>query len=130
MTPADADADFHPDATTGPRNIRYYFSPKHHGRRGTDAATWLESITRPEEFSIIEEADLQNLADSDGNLYGVLRAVNGTLRYLGIWNEEMAEFPVQRAGEPWHGYPNYPWWKWGRRIAGGRSAARRSLFFT
>jgi hypothetical protein len=129
MTPAGADEDYHPAPTTGPRRIRYYFSPKHHGRGGSDAATWLQLIARQEEFSIIEEADLRNLADGAGNLYGVLRAANGTLRRLGIWNEEMAEFPVQRGGEAWHGYPNYPLVEMGPQNRRGQKCRPEKVVF-
>jgi hypothetical protein len=30
------------------------------------------------------------------------------LGYLGTWNQQVAEFPVAREGEAWHGYPLYP----------------------
>ena len=92
---------------TARSNYQYQFTPKHHGA-DTNAAQWLPGLSLEEEFSVFDEADVHELSDEDGNLYGVLRDEKGSLRYIGTWNQQVAEFPVARASEVWHGYPLYP----------------------
>jgi hypothetical protein len=89
---------------------QYQFTPKHHGGPGAgrDAAQWLTSLSLDEEFAIFDAADKHELSDEDGNLYGVERDGPDSLRYVGVWKEQVAEFPVAREGEAWHGYPVYP----------------------
>ncbi|MBX9582200.1 MAG: hypothetical protein K2X87_17990 [Gemmataceae bacterium] len=86
----------------------YRFTPKHHDGHDPDAARWLPELTRDEEFGVFELADDRAIADDDGNLYGLLRGVDGDLRDLGTWEQVIAEFPFARPGEPWHGYPVWP----------------------
>ena len=57
---------------------------------------------------IFDGADLNELFDGSGSLYGVQQNAEGGLRTIGKWNEKVAEFPMARAGEPWDGYPLYP----------------------
>jgi len=92
---------------TGRSSYRYQFTPKHHGA-DSDAAQWLPSMTLDEEFVVFDEADEHELNDDDGNLYGVQRDDDGEVRYIGTWNQQIAEYPVAREAEPWHGYPLYP----------------------
>jgi hypothetical protein len=92
---------------TGRSSYRYQFTPKHHGA-DSDAAQWLPSMGLDEEFAVFNEADLHELSDEDGNLYGVQREDDGEVRYIGTWNQQIAEYPVGREGEAWHGYPLYP----------------------
>jgi hypothetical protein len=94
----------HPQLTS--RNqLRYQFTPKHHGGPGSKGqAQWLLSLTFIEEFSIFDEADTFGTLDAKGNMYGVLRNGNGDLRDLGTWQEQVAKFPRVKSG-PWHGYP-------------------------
>jgi hypothetical protein len=92
---------------TGRSGYRYQFTPKHHGA-DPNAAQWLPSLTLAEEFAVFDTADQHELLDEAGNLYGVQPDGEGGLVYLGTWNQQMAEFPVAREGEAWHGYPLYP----------------------
>ncbi|HLN32165.1 MAG TPA: hypothetical protein VK395_30830 [Gemmataceae bacterium] len=113
---------------TARSNYQYQFTPKHHGA-DVNAAQWLLGLRMEEEFSVFDQADMHELSDQDGNLYGVLRGEEGNLLYIGTWHQQVAEFPVARAGEAWHGYPLYPLVDLGpenRRGEKGRPA--KSLF--
>lgn len=94
---------------TSRRGLIYLFTPKHHGGNAS-ASCWLTELTFDEEFAIFDRADEHQVEDSAGNLYGyqVLEASNRHLRDLGSWSQQMAEYPVQRPGSPWHGYPIWP----------------------
>jgi hypothetical protein len=106
----------HP-ALTARRNLAYVFTPKHHGASQTSSC-WLPALTLDEEFAIFDRADgvvvqppiLDNrqVADANGNLYGYEMLPNGSLREIGTWHQQLAEFPVQAAGANWHGYPIWP----------------------
>src|SRR5579859_7753519 len=96
----------HPQQTSKSQ-LRYQFTPKHHGGPGSKGqAQWLPAITFDEEFSIFDEADSFGIIDGKGNMYGVLRNGNGDLRDLGTWEEQVAKFPKTKTG-PWHGYPSW-----------------------
>jgi hypothetical protein len=86
---------------------RYFFYEKHHGRGGPDAAQWEPSLSHEEEFGVFDLADLHEVSD-EGRLYGIGRDSEGRIRSLGIWDEQVAEFPAARDGELWHGYPLWP----------------------
>jgi hypothetical protein len=92
---------------TARSRYQYQFTPKHHGA-DPNAAQWLPALSLDDEFSVFDGADEHELSDEDGNLYGVRTDGEGGLRYIGTWNQQVAEFPVARAGEAWHGYPLYP----------------------
>jgi hypothetical protein len=94
------------DGETTRSGYRYQPTPKHHGQ-DPNAAQWLPALTLDEEFAIFDAADEHELADEEGNLYGVQRE-GDSLRYIGSWHEQVAEFPFARDGETWHGYPVYP----------------------
>lgn len=105
----------HP-ARTARRQLEYVFTPKHHGG-DAQASCWLERLSFDDEFAIFDRADGrtvsldqddEQVADSEGNLYGYEATPDGSLRELGTWHQQMAEFPVQRDGSPWHGYPIWP----------------------
>src|SRR4051794_5045763 len=81
------------ETRTGRSNHSYQFTPKHHGADVT-AAQWLPSISLEEEFAIFDEADERDISDKDGNLYGVQQDAEGGLRCVGMWNEQVAEYPV------------------------------------
>jgi hypothetical protein len=89
---------------------QYQFTPKHHGGPGSgpNEAQWLTSLSLAEEFAIFDGADEHEISDGDGHLYGVERDGPGSLRHIGVWDEQVAKFPVTRQGEAWHGYPAYP----------------------
>jgi hypothetical protein len=97
----------HPDPTRT-RGLRYEFTTKHHGG-DRNASCWVLELTLPEEFDIFDDADAGDFFDDDGNLYGLKRDTEeGGLCFIGEWMEQIAEFPVQRDGAVWHGYPCYP----------------------
>jgi hypothetical protein len=95
------------DVVTARSQFRYQFTLKHHGA-DSSAAQWLPSMSQAEEFAIFDAADGLEISDDNGNLYGLQPDVDGDLRHIGTWNEQLAEFPAAREGEPWHGYPVYP----------------------
>ena len=78
-------------------------------RWGQDGGHVADSVDRDTEFSIFDLADLREILDERGWLYGVLPSDDGDLRDIGTWNEQVAEFqPGSADGEPWHGYPKWP----------------------
>lgn len=105
------------DAVTEHRRLRYIFTVKHHGGDAS-ASCWTQALSLDEEFAIFDRADgaldaggvFQQVADKHGNLYGYegLHGLGPHLRDLGTWGQQLAEFPVQRDGMPWHGYPIWP----------------------
>jgi hypothetical protein len=95
------------EQSTGRSSYRYQFTPKHHGA-DAGAAQWQPNLSLEEEFAVFDTADGSELSDEDGNLYGVQRETDEALRFLGTWNQQVAEFPLAREGEAWHGYPLYP----------------------
>lgn len=95
-------------ASTQRSGYRYFFYAKHHGG-DKKAAMWLTSISREVEFSIFDQGDLRQIADERGWIYGILLDAAGDLREIGTWDEQVAEFqPGASAGDPWHGYPQWP----------------------
>jgi hypothetical protein len=82
---------------------RYVFSPKHHGAVA-DAAQWLPTLSLDEEFAVFNLADQHDLSDERGWLYGI-QPEGDSLRDLGTWGQQMAEFPRAQETEAWHGYP-------------------------
>lgn len=76
---------------------------------------------------MFDNADTHELCDDDGNLYGVRQAAGDSLGYIGTRKEQVAEFPVAREGEPWHGYPVYPLTGMGERYRPHRSVFDRML---
>lgn len=102
---------------TARRSLAYVFTPKHHGASPTSSC-WLMDLTFDEEFAIFDrsdgiivqspDADNRQVADSNGNLYGYQSLPNGSLREIGSWHQQLAEFPDQPKGVFWHGYPIWP----------------------
>jgi hypothetical protein len=90
---------------TRKRHYTYQFTAKHHGGGKADDAQWANDVSRDEEFSVFDEADVCDIYDEDGRFFGVLRDKVGKLRDLGTWQQQMAEFPSSNEGVPWHGYP-------------------------
>jgi hypothetical protein len=104
--PTLTEVEVHDQRTTR-SDYQYQFTPKHHGA-DPGAAQWLPELSLEEEFAIFDVADEHDLSDDDGRLYGVQRDADESLRYIGIWHEQVAKFPLAREGEAWHGYPAYP----------------------
>ncbi len=80
---------------------------KHHGGGSSSDACWAEDITKAEEFQVFDDGVAFCIQDESGNVYGVLRH-GDSLRELGTWQQQVAEFPVTLPPTPWHGYPVYP----------------------
>lgn len=117
----------HPVRTTRSQYV-YSFTVKHHGRGGANASYWLEVISLEEEFEIFNRADEFQLSDIDGNLYGIQR-IGGTLRILGNWEQQIAEYPAQRPNTAWHGYPCFPLGTQAPdHLQGNRCRPHRSVF--
>jgi hypothetical protein len=93
----------HPQPTRR-HQYRYLFTAKHHGDT-EGAARWSPDLSEEEEFAVFDGADDMELADDEGNLYGALRDGEDSLRDLGIWQEQIAEFPYAAEEMAWHGYP-------------------------
>ena len=64
------------------------------------------TLSFEDEFAVFNLADLHDVFDERGWLYGVRRLDEG-LADVGTRGEQMAEFPLSRVGA-WHGYPNWP----------------------
>lgn len=95
------------DEVTKRNGHRYQFTPKHHGA-DKSAAQWLPGLSLTQEFSVFDLADEHELSDDRGRLYGLLMTADAGVQFIGTRNEQIAEFPVARQDEPWHGYPVYP----------------------
>lgn len=105
---------------------RYQFTPKHHGADAS-AAQWLPSMTLEEEFAIFDGADPHELFDGHGSLYGVQPGEDG-LRYIGTYNQQVAEFQAGRADEAWHGYPLYPLQEGAENRRGEKCRPEKAVF--
>jgi hypothetical protein len=104
--PTLATVEVHAEVT-GRSGYRYQFTPKHHGAEA-NAAQWLPSLTLGQEFAVFNLAGEHDLSDDGGRFFGVQPDGEDGLVYLGTWHEQVAEFPLAREGELWHGYPLYP----------------------
>ena len=105
MSAATQDIE-HPTRTQRSQ-YRYLFTAKHHGG-DKGAAMWLPEISQNTEFSIFDNADLRQIADSRGWLYGILLDGDGELQDIGTWDEQVAEFqPGASPDDQWHGYPQW-----------------------
>jgi hypothetical protein len=106
MATGETSGPIHPVATQRSR-YRYFFYEKHHGA-DQRAAQWLPDLSHDEEFAIFDMADLNDLSDERGWLYGIRRGAGSEVLDLGTWGQQVAEFPFARPDEPWHGYPLWP----------------------
>jgi hypothetical protein len=89
--------DIH-DRTTQLSHLTYCFTPKHHGAGSRSDARWLPGLPRAEEFAVFDMADLHQLSDDDGNLYGLRIRQDNTSREvleLGTRHEMIARFWVE-----------------------------------
>jgi hypothetical protein len=69
------------------------------------------SCCREEEFAVFVMADVHELSDDKGDLYGL--RIRETIpaheiRFLGTRYEQVAHFWNPPQGSPWHGYPLWP----------------------
>jgi hypothetical protein len=89
---------------------RYFIYDKHHGRGGSGAAQWAADVEEEEEFGIFDKADLYELSDLHGNLYGIrIRMVpERQVLVLGTLGQQVAKFPAAQSGPHWHGFPLGP----------------------
>jgi len=89
---------------------RYFFYQKHHGWGGTEAAQWATDVGEEEEFGIFNQADLFDLTDHQGSLYGIRLRLDPERRVLvlGTLGQQVAKFPEARTGPHWHGFPLGP----------------------
>jgi hypothetical protein len=89
---------------------RYFFYDKHHGRGGPEASRWLPELSDDDEFAIFDQADLLDLSDEHGNLYGIRVGLEHDREVLplGTRQQQIAKFPISRQGTPWHGFPLGP----------------------
>lgn len=89
---------------------RYLFTIKHHALRDeSEHAQWSRDLSEDEEFAVFELADDNDLADGDGDLYGVLLSGKRTLRSIGRLGEQLGFFWEPSPGSfEWHGHPLYP----------------------
>jgi hypothetical protein len=102
--------DIH-DRTTQLSHLTYCFTPKHHGAGSRSDARWLPGLPRAEEFAVFDMADLHQLSDDDGNLYGLRIRQDNTSREvleLGTRHEMIARFWVEAQRNHWHGHPLWP----------------------
>jgi hypothetical protein len=93
--------------------LTYCFTPKHHGvgSKSKSDSQWPPNLPRPEEFAVFDMADIHQLADPDGNLYG-LRIRQAGERHeileLGTRHEYIARFWAEEHERHWHGHPLWP----------------------
>jgi hypothetical protein len=103
--------DIH-EVLTQRSRLSYCFTPKHHGAGDRDASRWLRTLSRAEEFQVFNMADIHELRDDEGNLYGLRIQQTGTVRQLlelGEAHEQIAQFWFEeREDAHWHGYPLWP----------------------
>ena len=87
---------------------RYFFYDKHHGRGGPEAARWALNLREDEEFGIFDRADLLDLTDERGYLYGIRLGPEPERRVLvlGTLGQQIAQF--RDSGPHWHGFPLGP----------------------
>ncbi len=97
------------ETTTQESKLRYCFTPKHHGGGRSDDSKWHPALSRPEEFQVFDMADVHQLKDKKGDLFGlwIVETKDGRkLLELGTKHEQVARFWAEQGdGHPWHGHP-------------------------
>jgi|ERR1019366_507172 hypothetical protein len=94
--------------------FQYFFYAKHHQPNNTTDAQWAPALTQDEEFAVFDLADLNDLTEPNGDLFGLHRSPEKRILILGTRGEQVAEFPATDHGQAWHGYPLFPIAKRGR----------------
>ncbi len=108
MSVGESSGPIHP-VLTQRSGYRYLFYDKHRGRGGPDSSQWSVSLSQDDEFAVFDVADRDDLKAERGWLYGVRpRDAGGRIPDLGTLGQQIAEFPLARANDPWHGYPLWP----------------------
>jgi hypothetical protein len=97
----------HPAATQR-SGYQYFFYTKHHRSGKSPYAQWDPGLTKDEEFAVFDLADLHDLADQNGHLFGVHIGPGKKPLELGTRGEFVAEFRFTAPGHAWHGYPLFP----------------------
>jgi hypothetical protein len=93
---------------------QYFFYTKHHQPSNTTDAQWEPALTQDEEFTVFDLADLHDLSEPNGDLFGLHIGLGPSILVLGTGGQQVAEFPATAAGQAWHGYPLFPLAKRGR----------------
>ena len=104
--------EFRPDPSRATQRSGYFyqFYDKHHGRGGPDAAEWLPSLSRQEEFSVFDSADLNELADEQGRMYGIRpRDETGSARPGVLWESRSRSSPMLGQMRHGMGIPSGRW---------------------
>jgi hypothetical protein len=89
-------------------HYQYGFYNKHHKTGYSEDSQWLSEITHDEEFAVFDLADLHDLSNEKGDLYGLRLNPERAVMSLGTREEQVAEFPLAQGDHPWHGYPAWP----------------------
>ena len=88
--------------------FQYFFYTKHHQPNNATDAQWETAVSQNEEFAVFDLADLHDLSEPNGDLFGLHLGAGPSILILGTRGEQVAEFPVQAASQAWHGYPLFP----------------------
>ena len=107
--------------------LQYHFTTKHHSGGKLSDACW--AISEEDEFQVFDDGAFHGIADTDGNVYGVLGDGKGSLRELGTYQEQVAEFPITLPPHAWHGYPCYPLGNAGSEKRRGERARPAKIVF-
>lgn len=91
------------------RSLCYFFHPKHHNPNDPDESQWLlpPELTADEEFGVFDFADMNDMSDQKGHLYGI-RVNDGCAVVLGTLGQKVARFWEEDPKNPWHGHPISP----------------------
>ncbi len=103
--------DIHPQPTQRSGHT-YCFTPNHHGAGTKTDSQWLPNLPRDEEFAVFDLADLQDLSDPDGNLYGLRIGqgeTGGEILELGTQGRSASPGSGREVRQRhWHGHPLWP----------------------
>jgi hypothetical protein len=89
--------------------LRYLFTTKHHGGPGSAGqCQWLPELEFRAEFWIFDQADVYQLLDDKGRLFGMLKTPTSKCKTNGTQDEQIAVFYPPNSGNEWHGNPSYP----------------------
>jgi hypothetical protein len=95
-----------PTITVGAEAATY--SLTHRDQRTTEDFRWSADVSADDEVAVFLTSRSRDMADDEGNVYGVLRTADGQVRSLGVWNQQVAVFSHTSAAGPWSGHPLLP----------------------